>query len=398
MTVAATTINPQGDLMQKTVLSLSVAAALAVPGLASAQAPAVPTLDKILEASGISMAGYIDTAYTHANRNIEAGFSPRVFDSYNNDFLLHQVGLQIAKQPKSGFGGLVNITAGKDASVVHSVGSTDSTWDVTQAYLQYADGPLTVIGGKFTTLHGTEVIWSPSNANYSRSLLFGSVPFTHTGVRGTFAATDSLNLIAGLNNGWDQMTDNNKSKTLELGVTATPIKPLSLAASYYGGTEFGSVTDAAGNNIQGKRDSFNFVASYTIIDPLSVGFEYLTVKQKDAVSDGAGGTKDAKYNGYAFYVGYTFIPKWKLSLRAESLDDKDGFRFPGAVTAAAANGVAITGSKHKEFTATLGWAAADNFDLRAEVRQDKANEAVYLDGMNYSKSLLTYALQGIYKF
>jgi len=32
------------------------------------------------------------------------------------------------------------------------------------------------------------------------------------------------------------------------------------------------------------------------------------------------------------------------------------------------------------------------------VRQDKANEAVYLDGMSYSKSLMTYALQGIYKF
>lgn len=402
MTVAATSINQslREISMQKTVLTLSVAAALAVPTFASAQAPAaaVPTLDKILEASGITMAGYIDTAYTHANRDIENGFSPRVLDSYNNDFLLHQVGLQIAKQPKTGFGGLVNITAGKDATVIRSTGSTDSTFDVTQAYLQYAGGPLTIIGGKFTTLHGTEVIWSPSNANYSRSLLFGSVPFTHTGVRGTFAASDAINLIAGVNNGWDQMTDNNKAKTLELGVTATPIKPLSLAASYYGGKELGTVTGADGNNIEGRRESFNFVASYTIIDPLSVGFEYLTVKQKDAVSDGAGGTKDGKYNGYAFYLGYTFIPKWKISLRAESLDDKDGLRFPGAITAAAANGVAITGSKHKEFTATLGWAAAENFDLRLEARQDKANEAVYTDGSNFSKSLVTYAIQGIYKF
>ena len=396
--------------MHKSVLSLSVAAALAVSGLASAQTPAVPTLDKVLEASGITMAGYVDTAYTHANRNLEgnhpvsgsANFSPRVFDSYNSDFLLNQVGLQIAKQPKSGFGGLVNITAGNDARFIHSApdatGATANPFDVTQAYLQYAGGPLTVIGGKFTTLHGTEVIWSPSNANYSRSLLFGSVPFTHTGVRATFAAMDSLNLIAGVNNGWDQMTDNNKSKTLELGVTATPIKPLTLAASYYGGTEFGTVTDATGNNIQGKRDSFNFVASYAIIDPLSVGFEYLTVKQKDAVSDGAGGTKDATYNGYAFYFAYTFIPKWKAALRYERLDDKDGFRFPGAVAAAAANGVTVAGTKHNEITLGLSFAAADNFELRGEVRQDKANEAVYLDGTNFSKSLLTYALQGIYKF
>jgi hypothetical protein len=393
--------------MQKTVLSLSVAAALAVPGLASAQAPAAagpaaPTLDKVLEASGVAMSGYIDTAYTHANKNIEGGFSPRVFDSYNNDFLLHQVGLQIAKQPKSGFGGLVNITAGSDATVIHSFpDASGSTFDVTQAYLQYAGGPLTIIGGKFTTLHGTEVIWSPSNANYSRSLLFGSVPFTHTGVRGTFAVGDSLNLIAGLNNGWDQMTDRNKGKTLELGVTATPIKPLSLAASYYGGTEFGNVTEPGGNNIQGRRDSFNFVGTWTVMDPLSVGLEYLQVKQKDAVSDGAGGTKDATYSGFAAYVSWTFMPKFKLSVRAESLDDKDGFRFPNAVTAANSDpAVNVSGTKHTELTLTLGWAPADNFDLRFEVRQDKANEAVYSDfgTSGLSKTMMTYALQGIYKF
>jgi hypothetical protein len=392
--------------MQKTVLSLSVAAALAVPTLVLAQAagPAVPTLDKVLEASGISMSGYIDTAYTHSNKNIEGGFSPRVFDSYNNDFLLHQVGLQIAKQPKSGFGGLVNVTAGSDATVIHSfpepTGPGASSFDVTQAYLQYAGGPLTIIGGKFTTLHGTEVIWSPSNANYSRSLLFGSVPFTHTGVRGTFAAGDSLNLIAGINNGWDQMTDRNKGKTLELGVTATPIKPLSLAASYYGGTEFGNVTEPGGNNIQGRRDSFNFVGTWTVMDPLSVGFEYLQVKQKDAVSDGAGGTKDATYSGFAAYVSWTFMPKFKLSVRAESLDDKDGFRFPNAVTAANSDpAVNVSGTKHTELTLTLGWAPADNFDLRFEVRQDKANEAVYSDfGGSLSKTIMTYALQGIYKF
>jgi hypothetical protein len=102
----------------------------------------------------------------------------------------------------------------------------------------------------------------------------------------------------------------------------------------------------------------------------------------------------ATYSGFAGYVSWTFMPKFKLSLRAESLDDKDGFRFPGAAAIAG-----TTGTKHKEFTATLGWAAADNFDLRLEVRQDKANEAVYsdFDGA-LSKTMMTYALQGIYKF
>jgi hypothetical protein len=382
--------------MQKTVLSLSVAAALAIPGLASAQAPAAagpaaPTLDKVLEASGLSMTGYIDAAYTHANRDIQTGgtgFSPRVFDSYNNSFVLHQVGLQIAKQPKSGFGGLVNVTAGKDAGVIHSAPANEQTWDLTQGYLQYATGALTVIGGKFTTLHGMEVIWSPSNANYSRSILFGAEPFTHTGVRATYAVTDSLSLIGGINNGWDQLVDANKGKTLELGVTATPIKPLSLTASYYGGQEMSPVT---GTN--GRRDSFDFVGTWNLMTALSVGLEYLRVSQEDAVPDGSGGTKSGTYSGIAGYLSWTFMPKMKLSLRAEAFDDKDGFRFPAAATIAG-----TTGTKHREFTTTVAWLAADNFELRGEVRADRADQAVYTDGANLSKTLTTFALQGLYKF
>jgi len=42
------------------------------------------------------------------------------FDLENNSFALRQFGLQVAKQPKEGFGGLVNITVGKDAQVIHS--------------------------------------------------------------------------------------------------------------------------------------------------------------------------------------------------------------------------------------------------------------------------------------
>ena len=372
--------------MQKTVLSVSIAAALAMPGLALAQAaapagPAAPTLDKVLEASGIATSGYVDMAYSHANRNIESpNFSDRVLDSQNNSFVLHQVGLQMAKQPKEGFGGLVNVTMGKDAGVIHSTPANESTFDLTQGYLQYATGPLTVIGGKFTTLHGTEVIWSPSNANFSRSILFGAVPFTHTGVRATYAVTDSLSVIGGVNNGWDQLTDQNKGKTLELGVTATPIKPLSLAASYYGGKEISGV-----NGVDGRRDSINFVGSYTIIEPLSVGLEYLRVTQKDAVGPAASPSK-MTYSGFAGYLSYLIMPKLKGTLRAETFNDKDGFHF----------GMADT--KYREFTLTAAYLAADNFELRGEVRTDRATNAVFNDGGSMSKTLMTYAIQALYKF
>src|SRR2546427_11973401 len=149
--------------MKKLFLASAVSALFAAPATVLAQAkPApVPTLDKVLEASGISVSGYIDAGYTYAKNG--AGFTDRVFDTQQNSFALNQFGLTVAKQPKEGFGGLVNLTVGRDAQVIHSFPEPQpggSVFDVTQAYLQYAGGPLTVIAGKFVTLSGTEVIAS----------------------------------------------------------------------------------------------------------------------------------------------------------------------------------------------------------------------------------------------
>jgi len=105
--------------MKKLFLASAVSALFAAPATVLAQAkPApAPTLDKVLEASGISVSGYIDAGYTHSDRN-QAAFTTRVFDQQNNSFGLNQFGLTVAKQPKEGFGGLVNLTVGKDAQVI----------------------------------------------------------------------------------------------------------------------------------------------------------------------------------------------------------------------------------------------------------------------------------------
>ncbi len=371
--------------MKKLILASAVSALFAAPATVLAQAkPApAPTLDKVLEASGISVSGYIDAGYTYAKNG--AGFTDRVFDGQQNSFALNQFGLTVAKQPKEGFGGLVNLTVGRDAQVIHSfpetAGPTSSMFDVTQAFAQYAGGPLTVIAGKFTTLSGTEVIASTGNTNISRSILFGSVPFTHTGVRATWAVSDTVSLIAGVNNGWDQLTDANKGKTLELGATLNPIKPLNLAFSGYSGKEV--VTPGGAVVPEGTRTSINAVASYTIIDPLSVGLEVLDVSQDNTV----GGNAKGKYTGFAGYVTYMFTPKIRGVVRAESFDDKDGLRFGAA------------SQKYKEVTLTGAFLASDSFEARAEVRRDQGNNKVFSDSTGtLSKDMTSVALQGLYKF
>jgi hypothetical protein len=184
-------------------------------------------------------------------------------------------------------------------------------------------------------------------------------------------------LSADAHNGWDQLTDANKGKTLELGATLNPIKPLNIAVSGYAGKEPTTATT------DGMRTSINAVVSYTIIDPLSVGVELLSVSQDNV---GGAGTKQ-KYSGEALYVTYMFMPKLRGVLRGESFNDKDGFHFTTPDT------------KYREVTATVSYLASDSFEARVEARQDKATNAVFTDSTGAtSKSLTTFALQGLYKF
>jgi hypothetical protein len=89
-------------------------------------------------------------------------------------------------------------------SYYHSNGySTYHQFDDKHDSFQLDRAALTVIGGKFVALAGVEVLAPTGNTNFSRSLLFFAEPMTHTRVRATYAASDTLSLIAGVNNGWN---------------------------------------------------------------------------------------------------------------------------------------------------------------------------------------------------
>ncbi len=379
--------------MKKLLIATAVSAAFAAPTLALAQAARAPTLSQVLDASGLDVSGYIDAGYSYANRNVEAptGFSNRVFDSQNNSFSLHQFGLRVAKQPTRGFGGVVNITAGSDAQVIHAFPETTtgagSMFDITQAYGQYASGSLTLMAGKFVTLAGSEVIASTGNMNISRSMLFGAIPFTHTGVRAGYAVSNTVTLYGGINNGWDQLNDADKGKTLELGASIIPIRPLTINVTGYFGKESGGLKGAPGGGAQDTRNLLNVVANYTINNRMSAGGELLYVSQDRAV----GGA--AKYNGLAGYFTYNLNREWRVAARAETFDDKNNFHFNSGSVAA------NTDVKYNEITATLAYLPSSSVELRGEVRGDRSDKGVFINSNgSTAKTLQTFGLQGIYKF
>jgi hypothetical protein len=86
------------------------------------------------------------------------------------------------------------------------------------------------VGALVTVAAGEEDTAPPLNSNYSRSLLFYTEPMTHTGIRATYAASDTVNVIVGVNNGWNTTSTSYGSKTAELGIAYSPNKILTVTA------------------------------------------------------------------------------------------------------------------------------------------------------------------------
>jgi putative OmpL-like beta-barrel porin-2 len=242
-----------------------------------------------------------------------SGVADRVFDTEPNSFNVHQAALTIDYQPKEGFGGLVNLTAGRDARVIASLGEATSNFDVTQAFVQYAHGPLTIIGGKFVTLAGAEVINFTLDTNYSRSILFGyAIPFSHTGARLTYAASDQLSVIVGVNNGWDQLQDANKQKTGELGVSFTPNKMFSMTVQGYSGVEQLSGGAFIGAGTHGLRSLIDTVGTYNATSQLTFILNVDWGQQENVTSLVNGTSIKAKWDGAAACANYQ-VDAFKVS-------------------------------------------------------------------------------------
>lgn len=350
---------------------------LAADTAAGDPVPATPAgnkLSQLLDSVGLAVTGYVSTSFYHSSGDS----TYHEFDIEHDTFQLDQAAITLAYQPKDGFGALVDLTAGEDARVLNTAeNGTNSVFNLMQAYLQYATGPVTVMAGKFVTLAGAEVIDPTKNTNFSRSLLFFSEPLTHTGIRATYAATDTVNIVAGVNNGWNATSTSYGSKTAELGIAYTPNKTFSLAAQAYVGKE--PSADALRTLVDG-------VATYNVTSSLSVVLNANWGKQQEQH-----GLPDLDWNTIAGYVNYTLNSQWQVSVRGEILDDKEGF-----VTGTGAQ-------KVKEGTVTFGYAPVQHFELRFEGRYDWSNEPTFQSRVNgntlsYYDHQTGFAVQGVYRF
>lgn len=377
-----------------------LSAGLVCAGTAYAQAqpapdkPAEPAPQPVFSIGGFDLTGHVDVGYTNLRDSgkFVSGINSRVFDFKRNDVVLHAVDLQLAKTPENGFGGLLDVTLGKDADTIAAYGTidrnrgpangVDKRADVTQAYAHFGAGALTLIAGKYVTLAGAEVIKSAADTNYSRSILFGyAIPFTHSGVRATYKMGETLSFVAGVNQGWDAFKDTNSDKTLELQAAFMPDKSMSFLFTGYSGKE--RVANYPKSDANGTRNLLDVVATFTVAEPLTLILNYDYGTQEGGSASGG----KAKWHGIAGYANYQFNDQWRLSLRAEYFDDKDGYRT-GIV------------QKWKEATATVAYLLGKNLEFRAEVRGDRSDQLAFLksDRVAATRTDRSLGLEVLYKF
>ena len=348
--------------MKKILLAACIAAAYGYTGFASAQtapaAPAAPSLGAVLAATpGLAISGYVASTYDYFDTSSTA---LRAYDyGKTNGFRLNQAAVSLSYLPSDGFGAQVLAITGADAKTLN--GNTNS-FNLNNAFVQYAKGPLTVMAGKFGSLAGAELTNPAANTTVSRGLLFWDMePGSLTGMRANYAVSSALTLIAGVNNGWVEPQPSHTSQTIELGATGSPSSMFSYTADYYRGQ-----SPLFGGSPNGVLQLLDLVGTVNATSALSFAGN-VDILSKDGVTLASGGTGTGKANGLALYANYAVTDQWTLAARGEYIDDKDGM----------VSGTSGAANKLKELTLAVNYAPMKNVKLAAEVRQDKSDMAIF---------------------
>src|SRR5215471_4223735 len=200
--------------------------------------------------------------------------------------------------------------------------------DLPQFYLEvHIPGLLSgldVRAGKFYTLMGREVYPAADTDFYSRTYenIYGT-PFTHTGLLATVHATSTLDVAAGVVEGWDVFQDNNSHPSFHGAfVWTSSDKRSSWTTAWITGPE------QPNNN----HDDRTLVSSYLTIKLghddrwlLSTGGHY-GAEANAATDPATGRRKTADWYAYATHVFYTVNPRLRLGWRMEWFRDDEGTR------------------------------------------------------------------------
>ncbi|MCA1665026.1 MAG: porin [Myxococcales bacterium] len=254
--------------------------------------------------------------------------------------------------------------------------------DLQQAFGSYVlpvGKGLRIDAGKFVTPVGAEFIdgYDGYNDNFSRSLLFTfAIPFTHTGLRMSYAFDDKIAATVMLVNGWDNVVDNNAAKSFGVSLALTPVGPLAIYLNYIGGPErdhddrdFRHLVDVGIVYKPTARWSFTVNADYgtdtnAIVPAPMVPTAMDPTPAPSGAADAAAAPSSAEWVGVAGYIRFQAVRRFALVVRGEAFWDLDGYRTG-------------TAQRILEATLTPEFHVTDGFVVRADLRIDHSSAAVF---------------------
>lgn len=314
---------------------------------------------------GLKIGGWTQLGY-HSDDSI-ADF----FNQYEDHVALHQQWLYAEKAADGScgwdWGFRFDAMYGIDADNTQAFGNPGGRWDnsasfdhgeygfaLPQAYVEVANGDLSVIVGHFFTTIGYEVVPAPDNFFYSHAwTMNNSEPFTHTGALATYAVNDSLTVYGGWTAGWDTGFDQFRDGSNFLGGFSLALND-SVDLIYM--TTFGDFGWAG-------RDAY----SHSIVLDVDLTDRLNYVLQSDLMRLGE---FDAETIGINQYLLYDLNDTWAVGARVE-------WWKPNAESG---------------YNATFGvnWKPHSNFVMRPEVRHEWVPTIDYEETIFGIDAILTY--------
>lgn len=322
-----------------------------------AASPAVPpTAWKV---GPVDVSGMID-AYYSFGFNHPAGHvnGLRNFDDKTNQMELNMADLTLDYAPKPvgfhvdvGFGRTFDIMSATEKDV------PDMRF-FKQAYLSVKPASWNGVEldfGRFVTSASAEVIETPNNFNYSRSLLFvWCTPYNHFGFRASAPITKQFTGGFQLVSGWNNIVTGATFKTVGLTGAWTASPKVMWTNTYYGGPDENKAN-------RGLRNLYDSVLLLTPNSKTSiyVNFDYLHDSPKFTLS--------YKVYGIASAAKFQLTKKLSVSPRLEWLNDNNG-------------GATGVGQQVKEATLTGTYQFVDRLSGWLEFRDDWSNQPFFNRG------------------
>ena len=236
---------------------------------------------------------------------------------------------------------------------------------INQLYAYYnLTEKLTVTAGQFNTFLGYEVISPAANFNYSVSYLFNAGPFSHTGVKLDYAASEDLSFLLAVTNAHAITSDD---------------------ASESGATQYGAQVGYKGQYLNFIYGAYSETSATDVLFlDYTGGFDlseslYLGINAAYSYSD----DEEAGYQGAALYIENTFTEKLALGLRPEF------FSYTSADDSEDVLALTLTASTQLD----------DNLKLITELRYDSSDDyKIEGFGPGTEKNATALTIAAVYSF